>query len=49
MLLTVAAGFLVLWLLGLLAFHLGVFIHILLVAAIVIVVLHLVRGPGTRA
>jgi hypothetical protein len=49
MLLVVAAGFLVLWLLGFLAFHLGVFIHILLVAAIVVLVLHLVRGHGTRA
>jgi len=48
MLLAVAAGFPMLWLLGLLAFHLGVSIHILLVAAVVVVVLHLVRGGGTR-
>jgi hypothetical protein len=48
MLLAIAAILLVLWLLGFLAFHLGAFIHILIVIAIVILVLHFVRGRGAR-
>jgi hypothetical protein len=48
MLLAIAAILLVLWLLGLLAFHLGAFIHILIVIAVVVVVLHFVRGRGAR-
>lgn len=44
MLLAVAALLLVLWLLGFLAFHLGAFIHILIVVAVVVLVLHFVRG-----
>lgn len=46
MLLAIAAVLLVLWLLGFFAFHLGLFIHILIVAAIVVLVLHFVRGRG---
>lgn len=48
MLLAIAAVLLVLWLLGFLAFHLGTFIHILIVIAIVVLVLHFVRGRGAR-
>ena len=48
MLLAIAAILLVLWLLGFLAFHLGAFIHILIVVAVVVVVLHFVRGRGAR-
>ena len=48
MLLAVAAVLLVLWLLGFLAFHLGAFIHILIVIAIVVLILHFVRGRGAR-
>lgn len=48
MLLAVAAVLLVLWLLGFLAFHLGAFIHILIVIAVVVLVLHFVRGRGAR-
>lgn len=48
MLLAVAAILLVLWLLGFLAFHLGAFIHILIVIAVVVLVLHFVRGRRAR-
>jgi hypothetical protein len=44
MLLAVAAVLLVVWLLGFLAFHLGAFIHILILLAVIVVVLHFVRG-----
>jgi Family of unknown function (DUF5670) len=48
MLLAIAAILLLLWLLGFLAFHLGAFIHILIVVAVVILVLHFVRGRRAR-
>jgi hypothetical protein len=48
MLLAIAAILLVLWLLGFLAFHLGAFIHILIVIAVIVLVLHFVRGRGAR-
>jgi len=35
---------LILWALGFVAFHVGSFIHILLVLALISIVLHLVRG-----
>jgi membrane-bound ClpP family serine protease len=42
---TIAAILVVLWLLGFLAFHVaGGLIHILLVVAVIMVVLHFVRG-----
>ena len=44
MLLAIGAILLVLWLLGLLVFHLGAIIHVLLVIAVIVVVLHFVRG-----
>jgi hypothetical protein len=45
MLLSIAAILVVLWLLGFFAFHISVaFIHLLLIIAAVIVVLHFVRG-----
>lgn len=45
MLLAIAAVLLVLWLLGFLAFHIaGGFIHILIVIAVIVVILHFVRG-----
>ncbi len=41
----IAAVLVVLWLLGFLAFHVTTaFIHVLLLIAVVLVVLHLVRG-----
>jgi len=49
MLLAVAAVLLVLWLLGFLVIHIGgAFIHILIVIAVVAVILHFVRGRGSR-
>lgn len=48
MLLLIAGILLVLWLLGFLAFHLGAFIHLLIVIAVVVAVVHLVRGRGAR-
>ncbi len=43
--LSIAAILVVLWLLGFFAFHISVaFIHLLLIIAAVIVVLHFVRG-----
>ena len=47
-LLAIAAILLVLWLLGFLAFHLGAFIHILIVVAIVVLVLHFIHRGGAR-
>jgi len=42
---TIAAVLIVLWLLGFLAFHVTAgFIHLLLVLAVVMVVLHFMRG-----
>jgi len=49
MLLAIAAILLVLWLLGFLVLHIaGAFIHILIVIAVIVVVLHFVRGRGSR-
>jgi hypothetical protein len=48
MLMTIAVILLVLWLLGLVAFKtIGVFIHILLVVALILIVLNFVRGRAT--
>lgn len=48
MLLTIAIILLILWLLGLVAFHVTAwFIHILIVIAIIVFILHFVRGPRT--
>ena len=45
MLLAVAAVLFVLWLLGFLVVHIGgAFIHILIVIAVVVIILHFVRG-----
>ena len=45
MLLTIAVILLVLWLLGLVAFHVTAwFIHVLIVVAIIVAILHFVRG-----
>jgi len=45
MLLTIAAILVILWLLGFLAFHVaGGLIHILLIIAIIVVIVHFVRG-----
>jgi hypothetical protein len=47
MLLTIAIIVLILWALGFLAFHVTAwFIHLLLVIAIIIFILHFVRGRG---
>ena len=47
MLATIAIILIVLWLLGWLAFHVaGGLIHILLVIAVILFVVHLVRGRG---
>jgi hypothetical protein len=44
MLLTIAIILLVLWLLGLIAFHVTAwFIHVLIVVAIIVAILHFVR------
>jgi Family of unknown function (DUF5670) len=49
MLLAVAAVLLVLWALGFFAVHIGgAFIHILIVIAVIVVILHFVRGRGAR-
>jgi hypothetical protein len=49
MLLTIAIVLLVLWLLGLVAFHVTAwFIHILIVVAVIVFILHFVRGGRTR-
>jgi hypothetical protein len=45
MLLTIAAILVILWLLGFLAFHVaGGFIHIILVIAVILFIVHLVTG-----
>ncbi|HEU4961630.1 MAG TPA: lmo0937 family membrane protein [Sphingomonas sp.] len=45
MLLTIAAILIILWLLGFLAFHVaGGLIHILLIIAIIVIIVHFVRG-----
>jgi hypothetical protein len=49
MLLTIAIILLVLWLLGLVAFHVTAwFIHVLIVVAIIVAILHFVQGGRTR-
>ena len=46
MLLTIAIILLVLWALGFIAFHVtSWFIHVLIVIAIIVAILHFVRGP----
>jgi hypothetical protein len=48
-LLAVAAAFVVLWLLGFLAFHVTAFaIHLLLIAAVIALIAHFVVGGRTR-
>jgi hypothetical protein len=44
MLLAIAAILLVLWLLGFLVFHLGAFIHAVIVIAVIVAIFHFVRG-----
>jgi hypothetical protein len=45
MLLTIAAILIILWLLGFLAFHVaGGLIHILLIIAIIVIIVHFIRG-----
>jgi hypothetical protein len=47
--LAIAAIVLVLWLLGFLVIHIGgTFIQILIVIAVIVVILHFVRGRGSR-
>jgi uncharacterized protein DUF5670 len=48
MLLTIAAVLLVLWLLGFFVLHLGTVIHALIVIAVVVAIVHFVRGRGAR-
>ena len=48
MLYTIAVILLVLWLLGFLVFHLGAFIHILIVAAVIVFLFNLLTGRGAR-
>ena len=50
MLMTVAIVLLVLWALGLFAFHVTTgFIHLLIVLAVIAIVMHLVRGNRVAA
>ena len=45
MLLTIAAILIILWLLGFLAFHVaGGLIHLLLIIAVIVIIVHFVRG-----
>jgi hypothetical protein len=45
MLLTIAAILIILWLLGFLAFHVaGGLIHLLLIIAIIVIIVHFIRG-----
>ncbi|MGN6268742.1 MAG: lmo0937 family membrane protein [Sphingomonas sp.] len=45
MLLTIAAILVILWLLGFAAFHVaGGLIHILLVIAVIVIIVHFIRG-----
>jgi hypothetical protein len=48
MLLTIAAVLLVLWLLGFFVLHVGSVIHVLIVIAVIVAIVHLVRGRGAR-
>jgi Family of unknown function (DUF5670) len=48
MLLTIAAVLLVLWLLGFFVLHIGTVIHALIVIAVVVAIVHFVRGRGAR-
>ena len=49
MLLAVAAVLLVLWALGFFAVHIGgALIHILIAIAVIVIILHFVRGRGAR-
>ena len=49
MLLTFAIVLVVLWLLGFVAFHVaGLFIHLLLLFAVISLIMHFVRGRGAR-
>jgi hypothetical protein len=48
MLLGVAGLLLVLWLLGFFVFHLGAVVHAAIVIAVIIAVVHFVRGRGAR-
>ncbi|MCU1660484.1 MAG: hypothetical protein QOI36_5273 [Pseudonocardiales bacterium] len=48
MLLTIAAVLLVLWLLGFFVLHVGTVIHALIVIAVVVAIVHFVRGRGAR-
>jgi hypothetical protein len=48
MLLAIAAVLLVLWLLGFLVLHVGAFIHVLIVIAVIVAVVHFIRGRGAR-
>ncbi|HJQ17682.1 MAG TPA: lmo0937 family membrane protein [Allosphingosinicella sp.] len=48
MLAGIAFVLLILWLLGFLAFHVaGGLIHILLVVAVIVLIVHFIRGRGT--
>lgn len=50
MFLTLAVALAVVWALGWFAFHVaGGLIHLLLIVALISVVVHVVRGTGTRA
>ena len=45
----VAVVLLLLWVLGFFAFHIaGAFIHILIAIAVIVLILHFVRGRGAR-
>lgn len=46
MFLTIIAILIILWLLGWLVFSLGAFIHILLIVALILLVIHLVSGAA---
>lgn len=48
MLLGLAGLLLVLWLLGFFVFHLGAFVHAAIVIAVIVAVVHFVRGRGAR-
>ncbi|MEN3267552.1 lmo0937 family membrane protein [Pseudonocardia sp.] len=48
MLLTIAAVLLVLWLLGFFVLHVGTAIHALIVIAVIVAIVHVVRGRGAR-
>ena len=50
MLLTIAIVLLILWLLGLVAFHVTAwFVHVLIVIAVIVAILHFVRGSRPAA